>query len=68
MASAFSTLERWLYQLLKPVMKAVLRSPLHRMASGTIALLHFRGRKIRSGCVRTGSLWIPASSAAGAPG
>ena len=37
--------ENWLYKTLNPVMTALLRSPLHGIASGTIALLHFRGRK-----------------------
>ena len=40
-----SSIENWLYRTLNPVMKALLRSPLHRIASGSIALLHFRGRK-----------------------
>ena len=39
------SIENWLYKTLNPVMKALLRSPLHGIASGTIALLHFRGRK-----------------------
>jgi hypothetical protein len=38
-------IEKWLYKTLNPVMTALLRSPLHGIASGTIALLHFRGRK-----------------------
>ncbi len=38
------TIEHGLYRVLNPVMKAVLRSRLHRLASRTIALLHFRGR------------------------
>lgn len=40
-----ATIEHGLYRVLNPVMKTVLRSPLHRVASGTIALLHFRGAK-----------------------
>jgi len=40
-----SNIEHWLYRTLNPVMKALLRSPLHRIASRSIALLHFRGRK-----------------------
>jgi hypothetical protein len=39
------SIEKWLYKTLNPVMTALLRSPLHGIASGTIALLHFRGRK-----------------------
>lgn len=31
--------------LLNPVMRRLLKSPLHRLASGNIAVLHFRGRK-----------------------
>ena len=31
--------------LLNPVMRGLLRSPLHGVASGNIAILHFRGRK-----------------------
>ena len=42
--SVAATTQHGLYRFLNPVMKAVLRSPLHRMASRTIALLHFRGR------------------------
>jgi hypothetical protein len=38
------SIENWLYKTLNPVMTALLRSPLHRIASGSIALLHFRGR------------------------
>ena len=43
--SILSTLESIAYKTVNPVMKALLRSPLHRVASGRIALLHFRGRK-----------------------
>ena len=39
------SIENWLYKTLNPVMTALLRSPLHGIASGTIALLHFRGRQ-----------------------
>jgi hypothetical protein len=38
-------IENLLYKTLNPVMTALLRSPLHSIASGSIALLHFRGRK-----------------------
>jgi len=40
-----NTIEHGVYRVLNPVVKTVLRSPLHRLASGTIALLHFRGHK-----------------------
>ncbi len=43
--SVATTIEHGLYRVLNPVMKTVLRSPLHGVASGTVALLHFRGRK-----------------------
>jgi hypothetical protein len=39
------SIENWIYKTLNPVMTALLRSPLHGIASGSIALLHFRGRK-----------------------
>jgi len=39
------SVEHLVYKALNPVMTALLRSPLHGIASGTIALLHFRGRK-----------------------
>lgn len=42
--SVATTIHLGLYRVLNPVMKTVLRSPLHRMASRTIALLRFRGR------------------------
>jgi hypothetical protein len=31
--------------LLNPVMRGLLRSPVHRLASGNIAILHFKGRQ-----------------------
>jgi hypothetical protein len=34
-----------LYKTLNPIMRALLRSPLHGIASPTIAILHYRGRK-----------------------
>ena len=43
--SLSSNIEHWLYRVANPVVKALLRSPIHGLASGTIALLHFRGRK-----------------------
>jgi len=37
--------ELFLYKyLLNPVMRGLLRSPMHRLASGNIAILHFKGR------------------------
>ena len=38
-------IERWIYQVLNPVVKVLLRSPMHGVASNNVALLHFRGRK-----------------------
>jgi deazaflavin-dependent oxidoreductase (nitroreductase family) len=38
-------IELWIYKVANPFVKALLRSPLHRIASGNVALLHFRGRK-----------------------
>ena len=38
-------IEHWIYKTLNPVVTALLRSPLHGIASGSLALLHFRGRK-----------------------
>jgi deazaflavin-dependent oxidoreductase (nitroreductase family) len=43
--SAAETLESLAYRVVNPVMKALLRSPMHSIASGSLALLHFRGRK-----------------------
>ena len=31
--------------LLNPAMRGLLRSPMHGLASGNIAILHFKGRK-----------------------
>ena len=39
------SIENFLYKTLNPVMTVLLRSPLHGIASSSIALLHFRGRK-----------------------
>ncbi len=39
------SIEHLLYKTINPVVTALLRSPLHGLASGTLALLHFRGRK-----------------------
>ena len=42
--SIATTIEHGFYRVVNPVMKTVLRSPIHRVASGKTALLHFRGR------------------------
>ncbi len=38
-------IELWIYKIVNPFVKALLRSPLHGIASKNVALLHFRGRK-----------------------
>ena len=38
-------IENLLYKTFNPVVTSLLRSPLHGIASGSLALLHFRGRK-----------------------
>jgi len=38
-------IEHWVYKIANPVVKVLLRSPLHGIASDNLALLHFRGRK-----------------------
>jgi deazaflavin-dependent oxidoreductase (nitroreductase family) len=38
-------IELWIYKVANPFVKALLRSPLHGIASKNVALLHFRGRK-----------------------
>ena len=38
-------IEAIFYSMLNPLMRALLRSPLHGVASRNIALLHYRGRK-----------------------
>ena len=38
-------IELWTYKVANPFVKALLRSPLHGLASKNVALLHFRGRK-----------------------
>jgi len=43
--SIAETIELWIYKIANPFVKALLRSPLHGIASGNVALLHFRGRK-----------------------
>ena len=36
---------RWLFKLVNPAVKTILRSPLHRVLSGRVMLLRFVGRK-----------------------
>jgi hypothetical protein len=43
--SMAETVELWIYKILNPFVKALLRSPLHGIASKNVALLHFRGHK-----------------------
>ena len=43
--SIVEKIEPLAYKVANPVMKALLRSPLHGVVSKSIALLHFRGRK-----------------------
>jgi deazaflavin-dependent oxidoreductase (nitroreductase family) len=43
--SIAETIEVWIYKIANPFVKALLRSPLHGIASKNVALLHFRGRK-----------------------
>ncbi len=43
--SMAESIEHWIYRVVNPFMKALLRSPLHGIASSSVALLHFRGRK-----------------------
>ena len=43
--STTEKIERWIYKIVNPFVTALLRSPLHGIASKNIALLHFRGRK-----------------------
>ena len=43
--SMSETIELWIYKVANPFVKALLRSPLHGIASKNVALLHFRGRK-----------------------
>src|SRR4051794_9581129 len=35
----------WLFKTINPIMTALLRSPLHRLLSGTLMLLTYTGRK-----------------------
>ncbi len=43
--STAEKIEALAYKIVNPFMKALLRSPLHSFASGSLALLDFRGRK-----------------------
>jgi hypothetical protein len=43
--STAEKIEAWAYKIVNPFMKALLRSPLHGFMSGSLVLLHFRGRK-----------------------
>jgi hypothetical protein len=36
---------RWVFKLMNPVMRRLLRSPLHRPASGLLMLITYKGRK-----------------------
>lgn len=36
---------KWIFKLMNPIMKALLRSRLHRLVSGTLMLLTYQGRK-----------------------
>jgi hypothetical protein len=43
--SITESIEHGIYRVVNPFVKLLLRSPLHGIASGSLALLHFRGRK-----------------------
>ena len=43
--SIAESIENSIYRIVNPFMKVLLRSPLHGIASGSLALLRFRGRK-----------------------
>ena len=43
--STIQRIENLTYKIANPIVKALLRSPLHRIASGSLTLLHFTGRK-----------------------
>ena len=34
----------WMFKVMNPIMKGLLRSPLHRLLSGTLMLLKYTGR------------------------
>ena len=43
--SIIQSIENLAYKIANPIVKALLRSPLHKIASGSLTLLHFTGRK-----------------------
>ena len=43
--SIIETVENLAYKIANPIVKTLLRSPLHNFASGSLTLLHFTGRK-----------------------
>jgi hypothetical protein len=43
--SVIERIEKLTYRVANPIVKMILRSPLHKIASGNLALLHFKGRK-----------------------
>ena len=43
--SIIQRIENLTYKIANPIVKALLRSPLHKIASGSLTLLHFTGRK-----------------------
>ncbi len=43
--SIIQRIENLTYKIANPIVKALLRSPLHRIASGSLTLLHFTGSK-----------------------
>ena len=42
--SIIQRIENLTYKIANPIVKALLRSPLHKIASGSLTLLHFTGR------------------------
>ena len=43
--SIIQHVENFAYKIANPIVKTLLRSPLHNIASGSLTLLHFTGRK-----------------------
>jgi len=43
--SIIQHVENFAYKIANPIVKTLLRSPLHKIASGSLTLLHFTGRK-----------------------
>ena len=43
--STIQRIENLTYKIANPIVKALLRSPLHKIASSSLTLLHFTGRK-----------------------